>query len=247
MIWISSWSEYSISIVFLLVVILWLTQSFGDTRGWTILFLDEYVLYLTIDRNMSPNILADTSLMARLLYLVGCFHWFYRMLILLKVYLIARKSNYTLYLTGGWKYAPIVQWNNLARNLSWGVIFLLGAGLAVAAAFTVCLNLFLHDQIWIKSYFSLLLNQSSGLSETVAKELRFLANIPRAAVIIIVIIISGLFTEVTSNTSTASIFLPVLDSVVCFHDFYFILNELISSLRHVHPVFILLFSFYPVF
>jgi di/tricarboxylate transporter len=42
-------------------------------------------------------------------------------------------------LSGDWKYAPIIQWKDLAKNISWGVIFLFGAGLAIAAAFTVCI------------------------------------------------------------------------------------------------------------
>jgi sodium-dependent dicarboxylate transporter 2/3/5 len=54
----------------------------------------------------------------------------------------------------------------------------------------------------------------SKLSLSVAHALRFLAGIPHAAVILLIIIISGLFTEVTSNLSTASIFFPILDSVV---------------------------------
>lgn len=63
-------------------------------------------------------------------------------------------------------------------------------------------------------FLSFSIDKNSGLSNTVAEALRFLTGVPRAAVILIVIVISGLFTEVTSNLSTASIFLPVLDSVV---------------------------------
>ena len=59
-----------------------------------------------------------------------------------------------------------------------------------------------------------LFRQASKLSESVAQTLQFLSGIPRAAVIILIVVISGLFTNVTSNLSTASIFLPVLDSVV---------------------------------
>ncbi len=57
-------------------------------------------------------------------------------------------------------------------------------------------------------------DKASKLSLSVARALRFISGIPRAAVIFLIIIISGLFTEVTSNLSTASIFFPVLDSVV---------------------------------
>ncbi|CAF1241276.1 unnamed protein product [Adineta steineri] len=93
-------------------------------------------------------------------------------------------------LQADWKYEPIIRWNDLAKHMPWGALILLGAGLVVASAF-----------------------QASQLSESVAHALKFLSGIPRAAVILLVIIISGFFTEVTSNLSTASIFFPVLDSV----------------------------------
>jgi len=47
-----------------------------------------------------------------------------------------------------WKYEPIVPWNNLVKNISWGVIFLLGAGLSVASAFTVCIMLIFKKHIY---------------------------------------------------------------------------------------------------
>ena len=92
-------------------------------------------------------------------------------------------------------------------------------------------------------FLSFSLNKNSGLSNTVAEALRFLTGVPRAAVILIVIVISGLFTEVTSNLSTASIFLPVLDSIVRSNNSFS--SEINFSLlnRHVRLVFILLFSF----
>lgn len=40
-----SWSEYSVLIVFILMVVFWLTQEFGDTRGWGVIFPDEYLEY----------------------------------------------------------------------------------------------------------------------------------------------------------------------------------------------------------
>ncbi|CAF1537615.1 unnamed protein product [Rotaria magnacalcarata] len=89
-----------------------------------------------------------------------------------------------------WKYESIVQWKVLVKSVSWDAIFLLGAGLSVASAF-----------------------KTSKLSDSVAQVLKFLDGIPNAAIIVLVIVISGLFTEVTSNISTASIFLPILDSV----------------------------------
>lgn len=82
--------------------------------------------------------------------------------------------------------------------------------------------------------------QTSKLSESVARALQFLDGIPNIAVITLVIVISGLFTEVTSNLSTASIFMPVLDSVVSF--VYLVLSlKLLLINRHDHLIFILLF------
>lgn len=82
--------------------------------------------------------------------------------------------------------------------------------------------------------------QTSKLSESVARALQFLDGIPNIAVITLVIVISGLFTEVTSNLSTASIFMPVLDSVVGY--IYLVLSlKLLLINRHDHLIFILLF------
>jgi hypothetical protein len=38
-----SWNEYSVAIVFLIMIILWLTKQFGDTPGWELLFREEYL------------------------------------------------------------------------------------------------------------------------------------------------------------------------------------------------------------
>lgn len=95
-------------------------------------------------------------------------------------------------------------------------------------------------------FFSLSPDKNSGLSNTVAEALRFLTGVPRAAVIFIVIVISGLFTEVTSNLSTASIFLPVLDSIVRSNNLFPSEQNFPLLNRHVHLVFILVFSFFHV-
>lgn len=98
-----------------------------------------------------------------------------------------------------------------------------------------------HNEICFLSFSY----QASQLSESVARALRFLAGIPKAAVILVIIIISGFFTEVTSNLSTASIFFPVLDSVVSSNfKFYFaIINERYFSKARssgMHPALLIL-------
>ncbi|CAF0795260.1 unnamed protein product [Rotaria sordida] len=164
------WSEYTVGIIFIIMIILWVTREFGETHGWNILFKEDYTSDSTVAVfcGLLPLILPNSNPFQR-----------------------------------NWKYEPIVQWNVLVKNISWGVIFLLGAGLSVALAFT-----------------------TSKLSDSVAQALRFLDGIPRAAVIVLVIVISGLFTEVTSNLSTSSIFLPVLDSV--------------ARSSFIHPAFLIL-------
>ncbi|CAF4115853.1 unnamed protein product, partial [Rotaria magnacalcarata] len=89
-----------------------------------------------------------------------------------------------------WKYEPIVKWTQLQQNVSWGSILLLGASLTIATTF-----------------------EKSKLSDSVAQILGFASGVPRAAASIIIITVSWFFTKVTSNTSTVSIFFPVLDSV----------------------------------
>jgi hypothetical protein len=37
-----SWSEYCVAVVFILMIILWLTREFDDIKGWTIIFREEY-------------------------------------------------------------------------------------------------------------------------------------------------------------------------------------------------------------
>ena len=40
---ISRWSEISVGLVFLLMVLLWITKDFSGTPGWEILFREDYI------------------------------------------------------------------------------------------------------------------------------------------------------------------------------------------------------------
>lgn len=121
------------------MVILWLTQEFGATRGWSSIFPDEYSSCLTVTkrcRSISCRYISESS--------VAVFCGILPLILpnanpfqsILSE--ILRKYRFMFHWSGNWKYRPIVLWNDLAKNLSWGVVFLLGAGLAVASAFTVC-------------------------------------------------------------------------------------------------------------
>ncbi|CAF1592513.1 unnamed protein product, partial [Adineta ricciae] len=151
------WNEITVAVVFIFMIILWVTKDFSGTPGWDVIFRRKYISDGTVAIlcGILPMILPNANPLQK-----------------------------------EWSYHPIVRWNDLAKNMPWGALILLGAGLVVADAFQV-----------------------SKLSQSVARALSFLSGIPRSAVILLIIIISGLFTEVTSNLSTASIFFPVLDSV----------------------------------
>ncbi|XP_067935349.1 Na(+)/citrate cotransporter-like isoform X1 [Watersipora subatra] len=82
---------------------------------------------------------------------------------------------------------PILDWNTVQKKLPWGVIILLGGGFALAA---MC--------------------KDSGLSDWLGCQLAVLDSIPPSALVFTCGTVMTLFTEFTSNASSASIFLPIL-------------------------------------
>ncbi len=74
-----------------------------------------------------------------------------------------------------------------ARRIPWDVVLLFGGGVALAGAF-----------------------ESSGLSAFVAQLLAGLADLPGLLLVLAVCLVVTFLTEVTSNTATATILLPVL-------------------------------------
>jgi len=84
----------------------------------------------------------------------------------------------------------ILNWNDTQKKFPWNVLFLLGAGFALAKACEV-----------------------SGLSVLISCELSSLKGIPQAAIVLIICVMLTFLTEITSNTATATILLPVLASL----------------------------------
>ena len=98
-------------------------------------------------------------------------------------------------------------------------------------------------------YFSVLLGSGfalaeackvSGLSKWVGTQLAYLDAIPSFAIVIIVCVMITTFTEVSSNTATATIFLPILASLgeeINIHPWYLMLPAAIScSFAFMLPV-----------
>jgi len=77
-----------------------------------------------------------------------------------------------------------------AKRIPWGIILLFGGGFALAAGF-----------------------QSSGLAEWIGKRLSFLGGMPLFVIILCICLLVTFLTEVTSNTATTTMILPVLGSM----------------------------------
>jgi len=82
---------------------------------------------------------------------------------------------------------PLVDWRTVHDRFPWGVMLLFGGGFALADA-----------------------SKISGLSNWVGEQLTILDVLPNYAVVLIVCLMTGFITEVTSNVATANILLPVL-------------------------------------
>ncbi len=91
----------------------------------------------------------------------------------------------------------VLDWKSAVR-LPWDVIFLFGGGLALAKGFA-----------------------ASGLAKWIGQQLIMLQSLNIILMILLVVMLAMLLTEVTSNTATAAIIVPVMGSV--------------ALALHVHP------------
>ena len=83
----------------------------------------------------------------------------------------------------------LLEWGDTTR-VPWGVLLLLGAGFSLASGF-----------------------QASGLDVVVAERLAGFAGVPLVALLLIVATVVVFLTEVTSNTATATVFMPIMISL----------------------------------
>ncbi|MBT8061322.1 MAG: SLC13/DASS family transporter [Xanthomonadales bacterium] len=80
----------------------------------------------------------------------------------------------------------LLRWKS-ARTIPWGVLILFGGGIAIANAF-----------------------MESGLADQIAAQLQVLSNLPVLLMLLMVALTVTFMTEVTSNTATASLLMPLL-------------------------------------
>lgn len=102
---------------------------------------------------------------------------------------IAILGAFLLFLVPSGKGKSLLEWKDALR-LPWDVVLLLGGGLAIAKGFT-----------------------ETGLEAWIAQKLLFLEGMPTIAIILAVVTLTIFLTEITSNTATATILLPVTASL----------------------------------
>ncbi len=102
----------------------------------------------------------------------------------------------------------LLDWKH-AKKIPWGILILFGGGIALASGFI-----------------------SSGLSEWMGTNLKWLQGLPTWLFIFIIAILVSFLTEITSNTATTSIFMPIMGSLAVglgFHPYLLMLPAVMSA------------------
>jgi sodium-dependent dicarboxylate transporter 2/3/5 len=96
-----------------------------------------------------------------------------------------------------------------ALRIPWGIILLFGGGFALAAGF-----------------------QQSGLAQWIGERMSFLCGVPVIVMILCICLLLTFLTEVTSNTATTTMMMPVLGSLAaatCIHPFLLMIPAAMSA------------------
>jgi len=111
----------------------------------------------------------------------------------------------------------ILTWNTVQHKFPWDILFLIAGGFALAEG-----------------------SEVSGFSKWMGDQLTFLDGIEPWAICLVVTLIVCIFTECSSNTATASLFVPILAELaknLCVHPLYLMLPPVLaSSLAFMLPV-----------
>ena len=102
----------------------------------------------------------------------------------------------------------VLNWEWAVR-IPWGIILLFGGGFALAAGF-----------------------QTSGLAQWIGERLAFLCGMPLILMILGICLLLTFLTEVTSNTATTTMMMPVLGSMavaMCIHPYLLMIPATISA------------------
>jgi solute carrier family 13 (sodium-dependent dicarboxylate transporter), member 2/3/5 len=99
---------------------------------------------------------------------------------------VALAAVVVLFLTPDGDGDALLDWDT-ARRIPWGLLLLFGGGIAISSAFA-----------------------ASGLSAALGDALAGIASWPMVAVVLVICLVVTFMTEVTSNTATANLLMPVL-------------------------------------
>lgn len=88
----------------------------------------------------------------------------------------------------------LLRWE-AAKRIPWEVLILFGAGITIASAFI-----------------------SSGLADQIAESLQVLTSVPTLVMILLICLVVTFMTEVTSNTATSTLLMPLLASAAVVMD-----------------------------
>jgi len=110
---------------------------------------------------------------------------------------------------GNWKKKEfLLNWRD-AKKIPWGILILFGGGIALASGF-----------------------RDSGLSSYIGHSLKGLSHLPSWCVVFTICMVVTFLTEVTSNTATASIFMPILAGLAIstrIHPFLLMIPATVSA------------------
>lgn len=132
------------------------------------------------------------------IFLLTAFAWISRAYLLNPFFpalddsMIAMAAAITIFVvpaTGKGTKQGLLSWE-VATKLPWGILLLFGGGLAIAAGF-----------------------QQSGLAAYIGTQLTQLQGLSLFAIILAIVFLMNFLTEVTSNTATATMMLPILASL----------------------------------
>jgi sodium-dependent dicarboxylate transporter 2/3/5 len=103
----------------------------------------------------------------------------------------------------------LLDWKTVETRMPWGILLLFGGGFALASGFT-----------------------KTGLTGWIGDQLTVLSSFPLWVVVLCVCLIITFLTELTSNTATSTIILPVMGAaaiVAGFHPLMFMLPATLSA------------------
>ena len=101
---------------------------------------------------------------------------------------IAIAGTILLFMLPAKKEKALLDWK-AAVNIPWGVILLFGGGIAIASGF-----------------------ERTGLASWISSHLTALSGVPMLVFVLVVVTLVVFLTEITSNTATATLFIPVMGS-----------------------------------